>query len=74
MMEAAIAGLPDDMRTVFLLRDIEGLSNSEVAGILDLSVPAVKSRLHRTRVALRQELNRYFVERTGRGRPKVVKS
>jgi RNA polymerase sigma-70 factor, ECF subfamily len=64
-MEEAIAKLPDDMRTVFLLRDVEGLSNSEVAEILDLTVAAVKSRLHRTRLHLRQELSRYFSERTG---------
>ncbi|MBI5835721.1 MAG: sigma-70 family RNA polymerase sigma factor [Candidatus Eisenbacteria bacterium] len=62
-MEEAIGGLPDDMRTVFLLRDIEGLSNSEVAEILDLSVAAVKSRLHRTRLQLRKDLSRYFSER-----------
>ena len=62
-MEDAISRLPDDMRTVFLLRDIEGLSNSEVAEILDLSVAAVKSRLHRTRLQLRRDLSRYFSER-----------
>ncbi|HVP39773.1 MAG TPA: sigma-70 family RNA polymerase sigma factor [Candidatus Saccharimonadales bacterium] len=62
-MEEAIAKLPEDMRTVFLLRDIEGLSNSEVAEILDLSVAAVKSRLHRTRLQLRRDLARYFSER-----------
>ncbi len=65
-MEEAIANLPDDMRTVFLLRDVEGLSNAEVAEILDLSVPAVKSRLHRTRLHLREQLSRYFSERTER--------
>jgi RNA polymerase sigma-70 factor (ECF subfamily) len=63
-MEEAISKLPDDMRTVFLLRDVEGLSNSEVAEILDLTVAAVKSRLHRTRLQLRQELSRYFNERS----------
>jgi len=62
-MEEAISKLPDDMRTVFLLRDIEGLSNSEVAEVLDLSVAAVKSRLHRTRLQLRRDLARYFSER-----------
>ncbi len=67
-MEEAIGRLPDDMRTVFLLRDIEGLSNSEVAEILDLSVAAVKSRLHRTRLLLRKDLAKYFSERKdGRG-------
>ena len=71
-MEVAIAALPDDMRTVFLLRDVEGLSNSEVAEILDLSVPAVKSRLHRTRLQLRENLSKYYLERGGRTPQKAV--
>lgn len=71
-MEQAVAALPDDMRTVFLLRDVEGLSNAEVAEILDLSVPAVKSRLHRTRLQLREQLSRYFMERGGRSSQKAM--
>ncbi len=66
VMEEAVSQLPDDMRTVFLLRDVEGLGNSEVADILDLTVPAVKSRLHRTRLHLRKSLGRYFAERDER--------
>ena len=62
-LEEAVAKLPDDMRTVFQLRDVEGFSNAEVAEMLDLSVPAVKSRLHRTRLVLREELSRYYGER-----------
>ena len=72
-MEEAIDHLPLDMKTVFQLRDIEGLSNSEVAEILDLSVPAVKSRLHRTRLQLREDLARYFSERGGRRSERAMK-
>lgn len=60
LMEEAIGELPDIYRTVFVLRDVEGLPASEVADILDLSVPAVKSRLHRARMYLRNRLSDYF--------------
>ena len=63
VMEEGIQRLPEELRTVFVLRDIEGLSNAEVAEILELSVAAVKSRLHRARLALRERLNRYFTDR-----------
>jgi RNA polymerase sigma-70 factor (ECF subfamily) len=65
MMEAlenAIRKLPDDYRPVFILRDVDGLTSREVSRILDLTVPAVKSRLHRSRLMLRRRLNRFFVE------------
>ena len=60
VMEEGIQRLPEELRTVFVLRDIEELSNAEVGEILNLSVAAVKSRLHRARIALRERLNRYF--------------
>ncbi len=63
VMEEGVQRLSEDLRTVFLLRDIEGLSNTEVADILDLTVAAVKSRLHRARLLLRERLNRYFADR-----------
>jgi RNA polymerase sigma-70 factor (ECF subfamily) len=66
VMEEGIQRLPEELRTVFVLRDIEGLSNAEVAEILELSVAAVKSRLHRARIALRERLNRYFADRMTR--------
>ncbi len=70
VMEEGIDKLPEELRTVFVLRDVEGMSNAEVAEVLDLSVPAVKSRLHRARLALRDRLNRYFADRlTRRDRP-----
>lgn len=55
-----IQGLPASFRTVFVLRDVEGLSTEEAAEMLGLSVPAVKSRLLRARLQLRERLNRYF--------------
>lgn len=61
-IERAIAELPPDYRTAVVLRDVEGLSNEEVAEILGLSLPAVKSRVHRTRLALRGRLDRYFAD------------
>jgi len=59
-LSAAIGGLPKKYRVVLLLRDIEGLSANEVADILDMSVPAVKSRLHRARLFVRQQLQTYL--------------
>jgi RNA polymerase sigma-70 factor (ECF subfamily) len=56
----SIDTLPDGLRTVFLLRDIEELSTEETAEALGLSVPAVKTRLHRARLALRVAIGRYF--------------
>jgi RNA polymerase sigma-70 factor (ECF subfamily) len=57
LLQQALAEVPEEYRVVFTLRDIEGLSNAEVAEVLDLSVPAVKSRLHRCRVYLRDRLS-----------------
>lgn len=63
-LSAAIKGLPKKYRVVLLLRDIEGLSAKEVAEILDMSVPAVKSRLHRARLFVRQQLQPYLSGRS----------
>ncbi len=59
-MRAAIDDLPDTLRVVFVLRDLEGLSTKETADELGLSVPAVKTRLMRARLALRERLAHYF--------------
>ena len=59
-MEAAIDKLPKDYRIVLVLRDVEGLSAEETAQAVGLSVPAVKSRLHRARVFVRRELAEYL--------------
>jgi RNA polymerase sigma-70 factor, ECF subfamily len=60
ILKKTIQGLPPGFRTVFVLRDVEGLSTEETAEMLDLSVPAVKSRLLRARLQLRERLARYF--------------
>lgn len=60
LMDEAISKLPPDYKIVFLLRDVEGLSTQETADTLGLTVPAVKSRLHRARLFLRNELKPYF--------------
>jgi RNA polymerase sigma-70 factor (ECF subfamily) len=66
VMEEGIQRLSEELRTVFVLRDVEGLSNTEVAEVLHLSVAAVKSRLHRARLELRGRLNRYFADKLTR--------
>ncbi len=58
--------LPANEREVFVLRDIMEQSNADVAQELGLSVAAVKSRLHRARLHLRDRMNRYFRDRTPR--------
>lgn len=61
-MDAAMALLPETLRAVFVLRDVEGLSVQETADVLGISVPNVKTRLHRARLALRDHLSVYFIE------------
>lgn len=61
LLDDAIQKLPVDYRLVFILRDLEGQSAEETAKIMKLSVPAVKSRLRRARVFLREQLNGYMV-------------
>lgn len=58
-MDEALASLSETLRIVFVLRDIEGLSTSQTAEVLNLSETAVKSRLHRARLALRAQLAPY---------------
>jgi RNA polymerase sigma-70 factor (ECF subfamily) len=60
ILNSTIAELEPPFRIVFQLRDIEELSTEETAEALGLSIPAVKSRLLRARLKLRQKLNRYF--------------
>ena len=66
ILSKTIQGLPPSFRTVFVLRDVEGLSTEETSDALELSIPAVKSRLLRARLQLRERLNRYF-KRGGNG-------
>src|SRR4051794_24610046 len=49
-IQAAVDGLPELYRTVFLIRDVEGLSTEETAEVLNISIPTVKTRLHRARI------------------------
>lgn len=65
-MQQAVQRLPEEYRSVFVLRDIDGLSNQEVGEILNLTVPAVKSRLHRSRLMLRKRLVRFYEEFYGK--------
>ncbi|MBK7499413.1 MAG: sigma-70 family RNA polymerase sigma factor [Ignavibacteriales bacterium] len=60
ILDESIDKLSPEYRIVFLLRDVEGLSTEETAQLTELSVPAVKSRLHRARAFLRKELNEAF--------------
>jgi len=60
ILDEAVEGLKPDFRTVFILRDIEELSTEETAEALGISIPAVKSRLLRARLALRETLTRQF--------------
>lgn len=60
LIDRAVAQLPEAYRLVFVLADVEGLPNQEVADRLDMTLPAVKSRLHRARAMLRESLAPHF--------------
>jgi len=60
VLARAIDQLPDTYRAVLILRDVEELSNEESARILGESVGSIKSRLHRARMALREQLTRHL--------------
>ncbi len=70
-MDRAIAELPETLRSTFVLRDIQGLSGAETAQVLGITVQAVKNRLHRARLRLRDRLSDYFAERAERLRVPV---
>ena len=67
ILEKTIQGLPAGFRTVFVLRDVEGLSTEETAEALGLSIPAVKSMLLRARLQLRERLSRHFKQKKTNG-------
>ena len=69
LLESAIDGLADGSREVFVLRQVEGMSTSEVADTLSVSEDVVKTRLSRARAALRRDL----MERTGATAPEVFR-
>ncbi|NIP39783.1 MAG: sigma-70 family RNA polymerase sigma factor [Candidatus Dadabacteria bacterium] len=62
ILEKAVDELPEVYRVVFYLRDIEGLTNEEVSEVLEITVPAVKSRIHRSRLYIRDKVSDYFYE------------
>ena len=72
IMDRAIEKLSPGLRAVFLLRDIEGLSTQETGEILNLSEMAVKTRLSRARLKLREVLSGYFGERMADHKAAVV--
>ena len=65
LLRESIGALPPDYRSVFVLRDQEGLSTQEAAAVLDLSVSAIKSRLHRARLFLRERIKRHWMNSAG---------
>ncbi|MBN1536692.1 MAG: sigma-70 family RNA polymerase sigma factor [Anaerolineales bacterium] len=64
-LDEAVMRLPLRLRAVFVLRDIQGLSTRESSEVLDISEMAVKTRLSRARLRLREELSDYFGDRLG---------
>ena len=62
-LDRAVDSLPASLRVIFLLREIEGLSTRDTAEVLNLSEAAVKTRLSRARLKLREDLSSYFGER-----------
>jgi RNA polymerase sigma-70 factor (ECF subfamily) len=73
VLNAALATLPESLRSVFVLRDVEGLSTAETAAALGLTETNTKVRLHRARLALRERLTGYFAPVVaGVGQPVVL--
>ena len=60
VLQEAIDGLPDEYRTALVMHDVEGLSNPDIAETLGISLPAVKSRVHRSRLFVRKKLTDYL--------------
>lgn len=59
-IQEATDRLPEGYREVFLLKDVEGLSYEQIADVTGASIPAIKSRLHRARLALREAIDRFY--------------
>jgi RNA polymerase sigma-70 factor (ECF subfamily) len=70
IIQKAVDLLPEKEKVVFVLRDVDGLSTEKVSEILELTIPAVKSRLHRARLFLRKKLSNYFDGHRSRGEKK----
>lgn len=74
ILEQAIDDLPVIYRTVMILRDVEGFSLEETAEVLGITIPAVKSRLHRARNIVREALTAYYMENDLSDSQRVYKS
>jgi RNA polymerase sigma-70 factor, ECF subfamily len=61
-IQGAVNALPESQQAVFLLRDVEGMSTEETADLLGVTVPTVKTRLHRARLSLRAAISHYFAK------------
>jgi len=68
VLQEAIDGLPDEYRTALVMHDVEGLSNPDIAETLGISLPAVKSRVHRSRLFVRKRLAEYLRDGAGAAR------
>jgi RNA polymerase sigma-70 factor, ECF subfamily len=66
-IQEATDRLPEGYREVFLLKDVEGLSYEQIAEVTGDSIPAIKSRLHRARLALRDAIDRFYNQGDGAG-------
>lgn len=64
-IEQAAEGLPQAAQRVFMLHDVEGLDYQQISEITKDSVPALKSRLHRARLAMRAAIDRFYAEKGG---------
>jgi len=73
LLDKAINSLPPKYRSVFVLHDIEGLGIAEVADILSISGPAVKTRSHRSRMYLREKLSEYFRQNGAEAQKGMIK-
>jgi RNA polymerase sigma-70 factor (ECF subfamily) len=62
VLEKAIGELPPDYRTALVMHDVEGMPNPDIAETLGISLPAVKSRVHRSRLFVRKKLAEYLAE------------
>lgn len=60
-LRQCIDELPEDLKTAYLLKDVEGLSEKEVCETLELTKPAMKNRVHRARLILRERLEKKYV-------------
>ncbi|MCB0336506.1 MAG: sigma-70 family RNA polymerase sigma factor, partial [Bdellovibrionales bacterium] len=74
VLQDAVHKLPEQYRAVFILRDVDGMSNEEVSKVLNITLAAVKSRLHRARLMLRKKLQAYYDDFTGEKQLRPIRS